>query len=91
MKRYFDKGEGFNFEGDDEDEVENEDIIDIDADDVMDAMKLDLVESHLNQRLLEQAVGIAKNDWLWFFRSPSFKTKAIEKVYKKLLKLMEEE
>lgn len=91
MKRYYNKGEGFNFDEDDDDDIENDgDIIDIDADDVMDAMKLDLVETHLNQKLLEQATNIAKQDWLWYFRSPAYKTRTIEKIYKKLIKTLSE-
>jgi hypothetical protein len=93
MKRYYKNGEGFNFDDDDEDEDLQEDedgegYIDVDADDLVDAMKMDLVEIHLNQRLLDKAIEIAQKDWFWFFRSPARKSRIIKKIYNDLNKLM---
>jgi len=94
MKRYYKNGEGFNFEDDDDDDEDgelhedDEGYIDVDADDLVDAMKMDLVEIHLNQRLLDKAIEIAQKDWFWFFRSPGRKARIIKKIYKDLSKLM---
>jgi hypothetical protein len=102
MKRYFnekpedDEDEDKNiFDGnDDDDEDGNEGgdggiIIDMDFEDV--AMQIDLMHTQLKERLLAQAKDIARQDIWWWFRSPSHKTRVINKIFKQLVKVIYEE
>lgn len=93
MKRYYKDGEGFNYDEDDDDDDleeddEDDDYIDVDTDDLVNAMKMDLVEMHLNQRVLDRAIEVAKSDWFWYFKSPVKKSRIISKIYKQLINLL---
>lgn len=98
MKRFFPNGngeEGFSYNDDDEDQEESEgleghDFMDdlIMENDAIDAMHLGLVEQQFKQMLLEKSAEIAKQDWMWYFRSPSTRIRRIEKVYERLNKLL---
>lgn len=97
-KRYFNDepdeekyGFGENDEEDDDDEGDGGSgiVIDMDFEDV--AMQIDLMHTQLKERLLAQAKDIAKQDIWWWFRSPSYKTKVINKIFKNLVKAIYEE
>jgi hypothetical protein len=100
MKRYFneepdeEKETEFSFGGkDDDDENNGEDdgdiVIDMDFADT--AMQIDLMHTQIKERLLAQAQGIAKQDIFWWFRSPAYKTRVINKIFKTLVKAIYEE
>jgi len=54
-------------------------------------MQMDIAQSELNQHLLEKAIKIARESLFWRFRATSWKMKEIEKIYRQLLKLTEDE
>ena len=84
-----------NIDGDD-DEVEEEDIEEysetIQRQETLTLMQLDLVQLDLNQRLLFEAIKLAKQS-TWFFNFKSRKTqlKMISEAYEFLKKLSEAE
>lgn len=91
MKRYYDN------DSDDEkdpyfepeDNEENDAIAYIDQQNVIDVMNIDLAQSDLNQKLLAKAIRIARQNWLWFFKSVDNKISDIEKIYQQLTKIMD--
>lgn len=98
MKRFSngDNGEGFHFNedaDDNEDLYNEEDMSDMQMEYVgsMNDPGTDLIETHFRQKLLDKAAEIAKQDWLWNFRSVSTRVKMIEKVFKRLIKMIEKD
>ena len=77
-------------EDDDDEEMEAEAIAYIDQQSIIDVMNMDLAQSELNHDLLSKAIKIARQNWLWFFKSTDTRLNEIEKIYKRLLKLTEE-
>ena len=86
MKDYEDALPG----SDDDDDQEVEYEMSIDNDDLMDAMQFVLAEGELKQKLLEQAGRMAAQDIFWWFRSPGAKIARTMRIFRKLLKAMEE-
>lgn len=94
MKRFFNNGkgnnDGFNYGGDDDDDDDLDDDGGEDGDeefthaDYLHSIQMDLTELDINQKLLQEAILIAKADILWWFRTPEEKTHAIDTVYRKL-------
>lgn len=90
MRKFFngdgDNGE-FDFDGEAEDESGRNVEISIDTD-VLGAMELDLAEVSLNHQLLDRAIKVAKQNVFWWFKSPAKKMKCIEKIYRRLDRLV---
>ena len=104
MERFFDNDpdetpDAFHFDDDHYgDDYEDEDDEDMEAisymtstDGITAMMQMDLAQSELNQHLLEKAMKIARQNLFWIFKDSSWKIQEIEKIYKKLLKLTEDE
>ena len=78
----------YNDDFDDEDE---EDENHMDVQDMADYARIDLMEIDLNQRLLESALEISKDSFIWYFMSVESKLKRIKKIYDKLMELVQSE
>lgn len=97
MKRFYDDEPdkerepffGSNDDDDDDDDYNEETIAFIDQQGMVDMMQMDLAHTELNQQLIDKAINVAKQSWLWGFRSAAFKVKEIEVIYNSLLKLTE--
>ena len=72
------------------DDDENEDDIDMDID-MMDYAQMDLMEIDLNQKLLNSALEIAKDSFVWYFMPINSKLKRIQLIYDKLTELVQSE
>jgi hypothetical protein len=86
-------GSDDNDDDDDEDfgDDDGETIAIIDQQNIIDVMQMDLAQTGLNQQLVAQAVEIARQSWLWWFKSTATRMAEIEAIYKRLLKLTEDE
>lgn len=94
MKRYYDDHDNDEDDSffDANDISDDEAIIEyIDRQNVVDVMQMELAQTELYQKLLDKAVEIAKSNWLWRFRSSEKKIDDIEKIYKKLFSMTEED
>ena len=95
MKRFFGaNGEGFHFnedEDDDDDELYDEDDMDIEMVHGVNGSNLlnQITTRQIRIKTLEKATEIAKQDWLWYFRSHATRIKRIEKLYLKLIKMLD--
>lgn len=95
MERFYNNedDEQSQFEDDNfEDEYEEgeEAIAYVDSDDLISMMNMEIAQSELNQHLLSQAIGIAKQSFFWRFRSTETKLKEIKKIYQELIEMTEE-
>lgn len=103
MERFYDKNDkddenedddidGLIFgDSDDDDDFEDEEegIAFIDQQGIIDVMQMDLAQVELNQQLLGKAMEIAKQNWLWYFKSANTRMKDIEMIYQSLLRITE--
>lgn len=92
MKRFSNgdsNGEGFQFneEEDDDDFYGSEIPIEVEMGPI--GSGTSLIETHFRQKLLDKAAEIAKQDWFWNFRSVGTRIKMIEKIFKRLIKLVD--
>lgn len=83
MERYYqnddDDQESFFDSGDDHD-VENF----VGQDGIIDVMHVELAQTELNHQLLDRAMALAKQSWLWYFRSAESRLKEVERIYVRL-------
>ena len=98
MKRFSngDNGEGFHFneDADDEDLYDEEGMSDMQMEyvgSIDDHLGTNLIETHFRQKILDKAAEIAKQDWFWSFRSISTRIKRIEKVFNRLIKMIDKD
>lgn len=50
----------------------------------------DLLLMGVEQKLLKNAIDVAKSDWLWSFRSTNTKLKIVKKIYKQFRNIIDE-
>ena len=92
QKPLFGNGDDDDEEDDEEDDIlEGEAVAFIDQQGIIDVMQMDLAQTELNQDLLGKAIDIAKQSWFWGFRSTEWQMNKIEEIYKRLLKLTDDQ
>lgn len=85
MKR-FDFGDGF----DDKDDDESKEEFDL-KDELLSAQQeqTDILKLDVDEKILNDAIALAKQDWFWIFRSSKKKIEIISKTYKSLKKIID--
>jgi hypothetical protein len=74
-----------------EDEGADEDIHEIHmGEQFMDAMHLDLAHYQINQQVLELAVRVCSSEWFWSFRSPAYKCRRLDRVYRRMIATLQD-
>jgi len=80
-------------ENDDDDEglydLEQETIAFIQSPSLVEVMQVGLAQDELTHKIIKMAVKIAKNHWLWRFKSASSKSREIAIVYQSLMMMTE--
>lgn len=92
MERFYDDSQ-------DDDEDQDDHVFDgdeglaafVDTSDVIEAMNMELTQTQLDQQLVEQATSIAKSSIFWWFKSPEARMEEVELIYRRLIKLLQEE
>lgn len=93
MKRFNwnddDEEDGFysdmeNEEPDGEDMIDQETLEYLERREAVDLMQLGLLQSGLNQKLLNKTIKMLEKSWFWRFRSQQNKLNLINETYKKL-------
>jgi len=74
---------------DDYDDLEQETIAFIQSPDLVQVMQVGLAQDELTHKIIKMAVKIAKNHWLWRFKSATSKSKEITIVYQSLVMMTE--
>lgn len=84
MKRF-----DFNDDFDDEDEDSKEEF-DL-KDELLSAHQeqTDILKLDVDEKILNDAIALAKQDWFWIFRSSKKKIEIISKTYKSLKKIID--
>jgi hypothetical protein len=98
MKRFYDydpydsENDKNEFEFDDNEEMDEDEgeIRYIEPDQLLEALHMNMSQINPDSDLMNTAVQIAENSFLWRFRSSDYKLKEIEKIFKKLTQITED-
>jgi hypothetical protein len=84
---FFGRNDDDDDDEDDDDDFDEEGIAFIDQSGMLDMMQMDLAQTELDHALINKAADIAKQSWLWYFKSHKTKMREIKSIFRELFKI----